>query len=55
MAEEIIFVVYGAIAAALSFDFLNGFHDAANPIATVVGTRVLRPLHAVALQRLQIL
>lgn len=37
------------IAAAVVFDFLNGFHDAANSIATVVGTRVLRPLHAVSL------
>jgi len=33
--------------AALLFDFLNGFHDAANSIATVVSTRVLRPLYAV--------
>ena len=33
--------------AALVFDFVNGFHDAANSIATVVGTRVLRPLQAV--------
>lgn len=32
---------------ALVFDFVNGFHDAANSIATVVGTRVLRPFHAV--------
>lgn len=32
---------------ALAFDFINGFHDAANSIATVVGTRVLRPWHAV--------
>lgn len=32
---------------ALVFDFINGFHDAANSIATIVGTRVLRPLHAV--------
>ncbi len=39
----------GAIIAALVFDFLNGFHDAANSIATVVGTRVLRPLQAVAM------
>jgi PiT family inorganic phosphate transporter len=49
VAQEVIFVVYGAIAAALFFDFVNGFHDAANSIATVVGTRVLRPLHAVAI------
>lgn len=39
----------GAIAAALIFDFLNGFHDAANSIATVVGTRVLKPMPAVAI------
>jgi len=39
----------GSIIAALVFDFLNGFHDAANSIATVVGTRVLRPLQAVAM------
>jgi len=32
---------------ALVFDFINGFHDAANSVATVVGTRVLRPFQAV--------
>src|SRR2546428_10293844 len=42
-------IIYGAIAAALFFDFVNGFHDAANSIATVVGTRVLRPLQAVGM------
>jgi PiT family inorganic phosphate transporter len=36
------------IALALAFDFMNGFHDAANSIATVVSTRVLRPHYAVA-------
>jgi len=36
------------IAVALVFDFLNGLHDAANSIATVVSTRVLRPHYAVA-------
>ena len=35
------------VAAALTFDFLNGFHDAANSIATIVSTRVLRPQWAV--------
>jgi len=35
------------IVISLSFDFLNGFHDAANSIATVVTTRVLTPLQAV--------
>src|SRR5437764_14453441 len=37
----------GLIVLALAFDFLNGLHDAANSIATVVSTRVLRPLTAV--------
>ena len=36
------------IAIALVFDFINGFHDAANSIATVVSTRVLSPVAAVA-------
>jgi len=36
------------IAVALVFDFINGFHDAANSIATVVSTRVLTPMQAVA-------
>src|SRR3990167_6997256 len=35
------------IALALIFDFLNGFHDAANSIATIVSTRVMRPQWAV--------
>ena len=35
------------IAVALAFDFINGFHDAANSIATVVSTRVLTPRAAV--------
>ena len=35
------------IAVALAFDFINGFHDAANSIATVVSTRVLSPRAAV--------
>src|ERR1039458_4660102 len=35
------------VAVALAFDFLNGFHDAANSIATIVSTRVLRPQWAV--------
>ncbi|ASW09696.1 inorganic phosphate transporter [Rhizobium sp. 11515TR] len=37
----------GLIAVALFFDFLNGLHDAANSIATIVSTRVLRPQYAV--------
>jgi inorganic phosphate transporter, PiT family len=41
-------VVVGLVALALVFDFVNGFHDAANSIATVVSTRVLTPIQAVA-------
>src|SRR5215211_4482341 len=40
-------ILVGLIAIALLFDFLNGVHDAANSIATIVSTRVLRPLYAV--------
>jgi len=41
------FIVAGLIFIALAFDFINGFHDAANSIATVVSTRVLSPGKAV--------
>ncbi|HSB22410.1 MAG TPA: inorganic phosphate transporter [Burkholderiaceae bacterium] len=41
-------VVALLVALALAFDFMNGFHDAANSIATVVSTGVLKPHHAVA-------
>jgi PiT family inorganic phosphate transporter len=41
-------LLIGLIVVALSFDFLNGLHDAANSIATVVGTRLLSPVGAVA-------
>ena len=40
-------VVWAIIGLALAFDFINGFHDAANSIATVVSTRVLSPRYAV--------
>jgi inorganic phosphate transporter, PiT family len=40
-------IVAGIVIAALAFDFINGFHDAANSIATVVSTRVLTPGKAV--------
>src|SRR6188768_1595242 len=40
-------ILIGLIAVALLFDFLNGLHDAANSIATIVSTRVLRPQYAV--------
>jgi PiT family inorganic phosphate transporter len=41
------FSILALIALALAFDFLNGFHDSANSIATVVSTRVLPPRYAV--------
>jgi PiT family inorganic phosphate transporter len=40
-------VVVVLVLVALAFDFMNGFHDAANSIATVVSTRVLKPYQAV--------
>src|SRR3954468_654565 len=40
-------VVIGLVGVALFFDYINGFHDAANSIATVVSTRVLSPGKAV--------
>ena len=40
--------VVALITVALIFDYINGFHDAANSIATVVSTRVLTPGQAVA-------
>ncbi|MBP6405537.1 MAG: inorganic phosphate transporter [Proteobacteria bacterium] len=42
-----LWVVVLLVALALAFDFMNGFHDAANSIATVVSTGVLKPAHAV--------
>ena len=41
-------LLVGLIAVALAFDYLNGLHDAANSIATVVATRLLSPVKAVA-------
>jgi PiT family inorganic phosphate transporter len=46
-AQASTFMLVFLIGVALLFDFLNGLHDSANSIATVVATRVLRPLTAV--------
>lgn len=46
MADSTIFVIF-IVVVALAFDFINGFHDSANSISTVVSTRVLSPRHAV--------
>ena len=42
-------LVLVVILAALVFEFINGFHDTANSIATVVATKVLSPMQAVML------
>ena len=46
-AGSFTFFLIFLIGVALVFDFLNGLHDAANSIATIVSTRVLRPQYAV--------
>jgi inorganic phosphate transporter, PiT family len=48
MHELALPLLIALILVALAFDFLNGLHDAANSIATVVATRLLKPVHAVA-------
>jgi inorganic phosphate transporter, PiT family len=48
MADPVFLLTVLIIAIALVFDYVNGFHDAANSIATVVSTRVLTPLQGVA-------
>ncbi len=47
MHELALPLLFGLIALALAFDFLNGLHDAANSIATIVSTRLLSPVMAV--------
>ena len=46
-AQAALWVIVMLVALAIAFDFMNGFHDAANSIATVVSTGVLRPTQAV--------
>ena len=46
-AQAALWVVVMLVVLAIAFDFMNGFHDAANSIATVVSTGVLKPTHAV--------
>ncbi|HYJ14832.1 MAG TPA: inorganic phosphate transporter, partial [Candidatus Limnocylindria bacterium] len=47
MADPVLLLTIFIIAVALAFDYVNGFHDAANSIATVVSTRVLTPMQGV--------
>lgn len=52
MISETQIVIYSAIGIALFFDFVNGFHDSANSVATVIGTKVLKPMYAVGIAAL---
>ncbi len=47
IAQVALWVIVLLVVLALAFDFMNGFHDAANSIATVVSTGVLRPAQAI--------
>src|SRR5437763_16955277 len=47
MPSHLFLIVAGLIGVAVVFDYINGFHDAANSIATIVSTRVLSPGQAV--------
>jgi inorganic phosphate transporter, PiT family len=46
---EATWILFGVVALALAFDYINGMHDSANAIATVVSTRVLSPRKAIIL------
>jgi PiT family inorganic phosphate transporter len=45
-------LLVGLVALALAFDFINGFHDTANAVATVISTRVMRPWVAITMAAL---
>jgi PiT family inorganic phosphate transporter len=47
LADDALFSLVVVILLAVAFDYINGFHDTANAIATSVATRALRPLHAI--------
>ena len=49
MAESTLLALVAIFALAVSFDYINGFHDTANAIATSVSTRALKPEHAILL------
>ncbi len=42
-------LIWATVSVALIFDFINGFHDSANAISTIIATRVLRPIQAVTM------
>lgn len=47
--DSVLFITILIVVGALAFDFINGFHDTANAIATAVSTKALQPRHAVLL------
>jgi len=47
--QEVTWILFAVVVVALVFDFTNGFHDAANAIATSIGTRALTPTVALAM------
>lgn len=47
--DSVLFITVFIVVAALIFDFINGFHDTANAIATAVSTKALKPRHAIFL------
>src|SRR5580765_8326913 len=47
MPEGLTFVLLAVLGLAVLFDYINGFHDTANAIATSVSTRALKPEHAI--------
>ena len=49
MLDAVIWTLLVVLGLAVAFDYINGFHDTANAIATSVSTRALRPNHAIAL------
>ncbi len=49
LPEGVTWALVAVIALAVLFDYINGFHDTANAIATSVSTRALRPSHAIAM------
>jgi PiT family inorganic phosphate transporter len=44
----VVWYILAIVLVAFIFDYINGFHDSANSIATIVGSRVLSPVSAVA-------
>lgn len=47
--DSLLIITVAIVVCALLFDFINGFHDTANAIATAVSTKALKPRHAIIL------